>query len=132
MIEKVLNMISRPLSPHLQIYKLPLAAIISISHRMIGAVLFASGVVLALLCFAWVAHINMEWLAVIVFSLFGKASVSWLVVVVVFYAMAEIRYIAWGLNYGMAPTFIRTSNIVIVAATLIISTVSWVKMWCGL
>lgn len=125
-------MISRPLSPHLQIYKLPLAAIISISHRMMGIVFFVSGVVIALICLTWMANINLAWLFALVFSWLGKMKATWLVVGVVFYAMAEIRYIIWGLNYGMSPTFVSTSNILIVASTLAISTICWVKMWCGL
>ncbi|MEE9397514.1 MAG: succinate dehydrogenase, cytochrome b556 subunit [Methylococcales bacterium] len=34
-----MNNINRPLSPHLQVYKLPLTGIISITHRMTGVML---------------------------------------------------------------------------------------------
>lgn len=125
-------MISRPLSPHLQIYKLPLAAIISISHRMMGGVFFAAGIFVALICLAWVSHINMSWLSAIVFSWFGKIKAAWLVVGVIFYAMAELRYITWGMNYGLTPAFVTTSNILIMLGTTVISTICWVKIWCGL
>ena len=128
----MLNMINRPLSPHLQIYKLPLAAMISISHRAMGGVFFAAGFVIALICFAWLAHVNMDWLSVIVFSWFGKIKAAWLIIGVAFYAMAELRYITWGMNYGMTPTFVSSSNILIVAGTLAASTICWIKMWCGL
>jgi len=37
----------RPLSPHLQIYKMPFTAILSISHRITGVVLAAGTAVLA-------------------------------------------------------------------------------------
>ncbi|MEY4769123.1 MAG: Succinate dehydrogenase cytochrome b556 subunit [Pseudomonadota bacterium] len=40
-----MNSPHRPLSPHLQIYKLPLTGFISISHRISGAILAASLVV---------------------------------------------------------------------------------------
>jgi len=114
-------MIDRPLSPHLQIYKLPLAAIISISHRVMGGVLFVSAIVISLLCLAWFAHIDFNWITSLIFS--------WLVI---FYALAEIRYIVWGLNHGISPTFVSTSNMLIVAATFVISAMCWVKMWGGL
>ena len=125
-------MISRPLSPHLQIYKLPLAAVISISHRIMGAVLFVSAVVIALFCLAWFAHINLSWITNLIFSWLGKIKATWLIVGVVFYALAEVRYIIWGLNHGISPTFVNTSNIVIIATTFIISLACWVKMWGGL
>lgn len=125
-------MMNRPLSPHMQIYKLPLAAIISISHRIMGAVLFVSAVIIALLCLAWFAHINFSWMTNLVFSWLGKIKATGLIVGVVFYALAEIRYIIWGLNHGITPTFVNTSNVAIVGATFIISFVCWLKMWGGL
>lgn len=36
---------SRPLSPHLQVYRLPLSAILSILHRLTGIALFLGSVV---------------------------------------------------------------------------------------
>jgi succinate dehydrogenase / fumarate reductase, cytochrome b subunit len=41
---------SRPTSPHLQIYKLPLTGVISISHRITG-VLLSAGLLLAVYIF---------------------------------------------------------------------------------
>jgi succinate dehydrogenase / fumarate reductase cytochrome b subunit len=40
---------NRPISPHLQIYKLPLTGIISITHRMTGVMLSAG-----LICFVYI------------------------------------------------------------------------------
>ncbi len=45
------NNSSRPLSPHLQVYKLPLTGIISITHRMTG-VMLSFGLVL-FVCILW-------------------------------------------------------------------------------
>lgn len=36
---------SRPLSPHLQVYRLPLSAVLSILHRMTGVALFLGTIV---------------------------------------------------------------------------------------
>ena len=43
---------NRPISPHLQIYKLPLTGIISISHRMTGMLLSAGLLLFVYLIFA--------------------------------------------------------------------------------
>lgn len=45
----------RPLSPHLGIYKLPITALLSISHRVTG-LLLSLGLVLSLVALASVAH----------------------------------------------------------------------------
>jgi succinate dehydrogenase / fumarate reductase cytochrome b subunit len=132
MKKKGVYMTDRPLSPHLQIYKLPLAAVISISHRIVGAAIFVSAVVIALFCLAWFAHINFIWITNLIFSWLGKLKATGLIFAVIFYALAEVRYIIWGLNCGINSTFVKVSNIVILATTLIISLLCWVKMWGGL
>lgn len=43
----------RPLSPHLQIYKLPLTGIVSITHRMTGVIL-AAGLLIYTLSFYYI------------------------------------------------------------------------------
>ncbi len=47
----MMNNSSRPLSPHLQVYKLPLTGIISITHRMTG-VMLSIGLVF-FVCILW-------------------------------------------------------------------------------
>ncbi|HAD86637.1 MAG TPA: succinate dehydrogenase, cytochrome b556 subunit, partial [Rhodospirillaceae bacterium] len=65
----------RPLSPHLQVYRLPRTAILSITHRMTGVAL--SGGILILTfwltsatysaeCFAWAQDIMGSWIGQIV------------------------------------------------------------------
>ena len=38
----------RPLSPHLQIYRLPMPAILSITHRFTGVILFSGSMLFSL------------------------------------------------------------------------------------
>lgn len=125
-------MLSRPLSPHLQIYKLPLTAIISISHRAMGVVFFVSAIVIALMCLIWLTGINLTWMSSLIFSWLGKIKMTWLVLGVIFYALAEVRYTIWELNMGMSPTFVNTTNFAILLLTLIISIGCWIGMWSGL
>lgn len=44
---KITNRTDRPLSPHLQVYKLPMTALMSISHRITGVALSAGFVLVA-------------------------------------------------------------------------------------
>lgn len=119
----------RPIAPHLQIYRLPLAAIISIVHRFVGAALFTATVVTAIYCVLWTVNINLNWLNGIIFSWFGKLKLSGLTAMIVFYALAEIRYILWGVNIGLSPTFVHISNGLILAFTGVFSVLCWTQIW---
>jgi succinate dehydrogenase / fumarate reductase cytochrome b subunit len=125
-------MLSRPLSPHLQIYKLPLAAIISISHRIMGTIFLASALVIAIMCLGWLVGMNFSWVSALMFSWLGKIKITWLVLGVIFYALAEVRYTIWELYMGMSPTFVNMSNLVIVLSTIAVSMGCWIKIWSGL
>lgn len=122
-------MIRRPLSPHLQIYKLPLAAIISISHRIIGAAFFLATIAVAIYCLLVLSHLNLEWIDNLIFSWFGKLKISFLVMALFFYSLAESRYIIWSLNFGLSIFFIRLSNLLILIVTAILSIMGWFVIW---
>lgn len=122
-------MATRPLSPHLQIYKLPLAAIISISHRIVGVALFASIISTAAYCLLTLCGINLQLLNDLIFSWFGKLKISFLGVGIIFYTLSEIRYIIWGLNCGFDKTFIKLSNFIILGATIALGMLFINKVW---
>jgi succinate dehydrogenase / fumarate reductase, cytochrome b subunit len=122
-------MIRRPLSPHLQIYKLPLAAIISISHRIIGAALFIAAMAAAIYCLLVLSNINLLWIDDLMFSWLGNVKISFLVAALFFYGLAECRYIIWGFNCGFSLFFIRLSNFLIIIIALILSIINWFVIW---
>lgn len=87
---------SRPLSPHLQVYRLPMAALMSITHRVAGAAL-AAGFVLVTLFLVSAAigddHYNL---------VMGYASSLIGMIVLVFWSLAlyyhtfnGIRHLIW-------------------------------------
>lgn len=122
-------MVSRPLSPHLQIYRLPLAARISITHRIIGVAFFAASFVVSLYCLMTVVGFDLIWLDVLLFSAFAKIKLSFLAGALCFYIVSELRYIFWGFNLGISPAFINVSNILIVSAGLLAGVFSFFVMW---
>lgn len=122
-------MSSRPLSPHLQIYKLPLAAIISISHRVAAVITFAFIACVGLYALLYVAGFNLGGLNAFVFSSLGRVLVSLFSVCLSFYFAAEIRYIIWGLNRGLSPGFVTASNYSIIAATAVLSVLCVQAIW---
>ncbi len=117
----------RPLSPHLQVYRLPYNAIMSISGRMVGIGLCLS--LIALLC----------WFVAIVWnpSLFDQTkmfldnpltkyvALLW-AFFVFFYIGNGIRHVLWNIGVGLnQKAGIISGNIV-----LLLSAVLTIGLWC--
>ncbi len=116
----------RPLSPHLQIYRLPLAAILSILHRITGG-----GLVISLLFFiAWLASLAMGETAygsfkdfmsscfgqiVIFFSLFGF-----------YYHLANgIRHLVWDYGHGYDLSTVRLTSWLVIITSVGATILTW-------
>jgi succinate dehydrogenase / fumarate reductase cytochrome b subunit len=117
---------ARPLSPHLQVYRLPLAAWLSISHRITGV-----GLTLGTLLLTW-------WLAAAaygpdayaVFSDFIGSVLGLLIlfgfsVALFFHLCNGIRHLLWdaGKNFSIADT--KRSNTFVIAGTVVLTAVAW-------
>ncbi len=120
------NTHNRPLSPHLQVYKLPLPAVLSIIHRGTGVVL-AIG---TLLVTYWLAALaggeeSFNSTNAILGSWFGKLVLfgwSW----ALFYHLSNgIRHLMWDTGFGFdLPTTYLTGKIVI-AASFVLTILLW-------
>lgn len=118
---------NRPLSPHLQIYRLPLTAITSITHRLTGVLLGVGslGLVYWLVAlasgpeaFAAAQAAAGSVIGQIVMILFSLA---------LFYHLANgIRHLFWDAGYGFElETAHRTGQAVIVAA-VVLTLMAWI------
>ena len=125
------KLISRPLSPHLQIYRWPLSMMLSISHRATGIALSVGAVLLAWWltaaaasdrAFAAVQWFLGSWLGII--CLLGWSAA------LVFHLFSGLRHLAWDAGYGFEkPTYNQTGWIVVIA-TAVLSLVIWiVGLW---
>lgn len=117
---------SRPLSPHLQVYKPQISSTLSILHRMTGVAL-----AVGLLLLAWwlgaaaygpdsferAQEFMNSWLGKLI--LFGWS-------VALFYHLANgIRHLAWDFGYGFANDQVTRSGYAVLAATLILTLAAW-------
>jgi len=123
----------RPLSPHLQVYRLPLAARLSILHR-------GTGVFLALGAFALAA-----WLVAIASgeeayrqyvecasSLPGRLLLLAALGSFVLHTLTGLRHLLWDAGRGLENSRVATSNWLIVASNLIITAVlAWIAFDAG-
>lgn len=116
----------RPLSPHLQVYKLPLNALLSITHRLTGLVLAlgSAGVVLMLVMAASGSQ---------TYQAFHAASYHWLGQVILvaftlalyFHLCAGVRHLFWDAGHGYD---LKTANIgswLILLGALVLTALTW-------
>ena len=118
---------SRPLSPHLQIYRLQITSVLSISHRLTGLALSVGTLLLV-----W-------WLVALARGpdAFARAQSfvgSWLGRVLLlgwtfslFFHLANgIRHLCWDAGYGFEIKTAAVSGWVVVAASVALTVIAWV------
>lgn len=121
---------ARPLSPHLQVYSLPLPAVMSITHRMTGVIL-ASGTVLLTAWLVALAYGPQSFaLAMMVVGhplgqlvLFGYSAA-------LFYHMCNgIRHLNWDRGQGLEIEQVYRSGKITIAVALILTAALWAALY---
>lgn len=116
----------RPMSPHLQIYDLPMTARLSILFRAAGVLLYF--VMVALVVVLGVAAAGepaWSWLQRLLSSLFGK-SVLFLVTLIFYYHLCNgIRHLVWDTVRGLERESLPSSGYMVIAATVLLTLLTW-------
>ena len=120
--------LSRPLSPHLTIYKAQITSLLSIGHRASGVMLF-----FALSIFCW-------WFALWVFSKFDMNYLlyldSWLVKIGLFvvsygyfyHLCTGIRHLIWDMGYGFSIKEVNWGGWIAVILSVILTGCYWLLL----
>jgi len=121
---------TRPLSPHLQVYRPQITSILSILHRMTGVVLSFAALLLA------------YWLASAAYGpdAFARAQEfmeSWFGRLVLFgftfslfYHMCNgIRHIGWDLLLGFELPTLRVTGVVVVLSSVALTIITWLMAY---
>jgi succinate dehydrogenase / fumarate reductase cytochrome b subunit len=94
---------SRPLSPHLQVYKLPLTGLISITHRLTGVVLSASLVFFVYALYAIAEGTEVYYtLQNLLNTPWGKIARGLFTYALAFHFCHGIRHLLWDLGKSFA------------------------------
>jgi len=114
-----------PLSPHLQVYRLPLVALVSISHRACGV---ANGIgyalfIMFLLSIASGNEIyNISY--TILTSIVGKILLTLWIFSLYLHMSNGIRHLFWDLGYGFGGNSPLISSLVVLAATILMTIIT--------
>lgn len=117
---------NRPLSPHLQVYRLPFTAITSISHRISGALLAAGSLVLVY----WVAAVAggaERYTAAS--AVLGSVPVRVLMFVwtfILFYHLCNgVRHLFWDAGYGFDLAVVQRTGQAVIGAAVVLTLITW-------
>lgn len=121
---------SRPLSPHLMIYRFEWTMLLSITHRITGVGLAVGGVLLfwwlmALAIgpgyFSFVQAILAHWIGRLL--LFGW---TW----AMFYHLCNgIRHLCWDAGWGFEINTARNTGLLVLVSSILLTLVSWVGIY---
>ena len=117
---------SRPLSPHLQVYRLPLTALMSISHRATGVLLVVGSLVLVYWLVAVAGGADTFASAQ---SLLGSVPGRVLLLAVtfsLFYHLGNgIRHLFWDAGLGFELRTAHRSGVAVIVAAIALTAVAW-------
>lgn len=123
---------NRPLSPHLDIYKLPLTAIVSITHRITGVALAAGTILLA--CWLGSAAAGPEAYASVngfVGSWFGTILLFLWSFAMFFHLCNGIRHLFWDTGRGLGLDCVEKSAKVVFIAAVVLTILTWIIAAAG-
>ena len=111
----------RPLSPHLQVYRLPLPAIMSISHRMTGIILSSGTFLLTLYLIALASGPESFSMAItIIGHPLGQLVLFGYSVALFYHACNGVRHLFWDAVIGLTiPAVYKSGHAVLVLAALL-------------
>ena len=117
---------SRPLSPHLQVYMLPITAVLSIMHRMTGVVLSLGLVLLVvvLATAAWHAD-NYEVLRTMLSHWLGQLFLIAWTASLYLHLCNGIRHLFWDAGLGFDLKRTEQTAYLTIAGTIVLTAATW-------
>lgn len=121
---------SRPLSPHLQVYKWETHMAMSILHRATG-VASALGLVMLSIWLAFASGGDRGWQMASAF--FGNFFVSTILFLwsgaLIYHFCNGIRHLTWDLGKGLSKEEGRRSALYVQIATVVLTLLLWIGIW---
>ncbi len=121
------KLVSRPISPHLQVYRPQITSVLSILHRISG-VAMALGSLLLVWWLVAAASGAEEFAEVQGFigSAVGMLLLFGWTLALFFHLCNGIRHLAWDAGFGFTLPSVRASGIAVLAATAVLTILAWI------
>jgi len=117
----------RPMSPHLQIYKLPFTAKLSILHRGTGCVLFA-GLILMVMVLLSIANGPESWASMQAFlaSFIGKFILFGFTFALYYHMCNGVRHLFWDIGRGLEMEDAIKSGFTVIITSICLTLITWI------
>ncbi len=122
--------LQRPLSPHLQVYKWPLAMAISILHRLTGVALaFGAFLLVVVLISVAAGPASYEVMRGYIASSLGQIFLFLWTVALFLHLFNGIRHLVWDAGYGFEKSTTKNSGILVFLATMVLTAAVWIAAY---
>lgn len=119
-------MMQRPLSPHLQVYKIQITSLLSILHRGTGIVLFGGSFLWAFWFMALASGPETyAQVQAFILSPFGLLILMGWSFSFFYHFCNGIRHLIWDLGIGYDMSTVRFSGWTVVTASILLTSVTW-------
>ena len=119
--------INRPTSPHLQVYKLPLTGIISITHRMTGVMLSAGLILFVYIISALAGGENSYTAMQSIMSLWLLKLLCWGFIYALFFHLCHgVRHLIWDCGNSFELATLNRYALIELAASLALTLLTFV------
>lgn len=117
----------RPMSPHLQIYRMPITAVLSVLHRGTGVVLFL-GLLLMITVLAFIASGEDSWLIMQGFlsSWFGYLLLFGFTFSLYYHLCNGIRHLLWDVGKGLSILSVHKSATIVLITSVLLTLLTWI------
>ncbi len=120
-------MSNRPTSPHLQVYKLPLPALLSITHRATGVFLAMGTILLSI----WIISLassadDFQNVREFIASFIGRLLLLGWTFSLFYHLFNGIRHLYWDMAKGLELKSVYNSGYVTVAAAAVFTLLVWI------
>jgi succinate dehydrogenase / fumarate reductase cytochrome b subunit len=117
---------NRPLSPHVQVYKMPLSAKLSILHRLTGLALSFGAVILVFWLFS-LAYLSATAVSlhVLFSSTLGKVILIAFTFAFFYHFCNGIRHLFWDIGKGYEIETVNKTGVIAIVAALVLTTIVW-------
>lgn len=120
------TLVRRPMSPHLQVYRLQLTMVLSGANRISGIVSSLGTLLLVWwLVAAASGPAGFDTVQRVVGNPFGMIVLFGWTAALVFHFAASLRHLAWDAGYGFAKPVFHKTALITIAATVILTLLIW-------
>ena len=116
----------RPMSPHLQIYRMPITAVLSVLHRATGVILFL-GSLLMIAVLISLANGTESWQVMqgLLSSGLGKLVLFGFTFSLYYHFCNGIRHLLWDIDKGLSVAEVHKSAWVVLGSSVVLTLVTW-------